>query len=78
MKKVKIQMLTRKLKKEQHALKPKHKLKAVVDVVVAETAVARVATVAVVKVADNAVVAHKVVETPVVVALVVEGDNMAM
>jgi hypothetical protein len=77
--KVKRVMQTRMLKKEQHASKPKHKLKAVADVVVVETVVVKVVTVGlVVRVADNAVVLHKAVEMPAVADLVVEGDNMAM
>jgi hypothetical protein len=77
MKKVMMQMLTRKLKKEQPVWKLKHKLKAVVDVVAVVIAVARVVeTVAVVvRVADNAVALHKAVETPVVADLVVEDAN---
>jgi hypothetical protein len=86
MMKVTMQMLIRMLKKEQLALKPKHKLKVVADVVVVVTVAARVVQTAVVKVvetvalveqvADNAVVLHKVADKPVAADLVVEGDNV--
>jgi glycerol-3-phosphate cytidylyltransferase-like family protein len=75
-KKVMMQILTRKQRKKQPALKQKHRLKVVVAVDVVETVVVEtVALVARVVLADSAVALHKAVVMPVVADLVVEGDN---
>jgi hypothetical protein len=73
MKKVTMQMQTRRMKRAPHVLKRKHRQKLVADVVVVvELAVQAVALD---KVADNAVVLHKVADKPVVADPAVEDVN---